>query len=158
MSQHEKSDLLPLMPKLLRRARRLSQSRAEAEDLLQDTLLQLCKRLSRDAEIEDLAAYAMQALNNRARQQGRGPRTEEIEEDTVSVQPVVLNRLLCSEVLEAVARLPEPQRVLFELLIEGETSPAAMAERLGLPLGTVMSRLARARARLRKELQDPTGV
>lgn len=156
MSQHHTSDLLPLMPKLLRRARRLSDSRAEAEDLVQDTLLQLCSRLGRNPDVDDLAAYAMQTLNNRARRVGRRPPTEILEDDTASVVPNVLERLLCHEVLAAVARLPKPQRALLDLVIEGETSPAAISERLDIPLGTVMSRLARARAKLRAELQNPS--
>lgn len=158
MSQHSTSDLLPLIPKLMRRARRLSSDRAEAEDLVQDTLLQLCARLRRDPDVDDLGAYTMQALNNRARRQWQKPQTEELEEDMAIEPSEVLNRIVCAEVLDAIGKLPEAQRQPLECVIEGETSPAAIATRLDIPLGTVMSRLARARARLRKELRDPTSA
>lgn len=154
MSQHTSTDLLQHIPKLMRRARRVSASRSEAEDLVQDTLLQMCRRLSAAADIDDLGAYAMQTLNNRARRRGTTIPTEELEDDMASSNPEALARLDCADVLAAIERLPEPQRVLLEFVIDGETSPAEMAKSLDLPLGTVMSRLARARARLRRALGE----
>jgi len=150
--------LIPLIPKLMRRARRLTRSRAEAEDLVQDTLLRVCQRL-RDgtdtrSEIEDLPAYAMRTLTNGARRGWARPQTEELEEDMAVTLPVAHLRLDCADALAAIERLPAPQRNLMRLVIEGETSPASIAERTGVPLGTVMSRLARARARLRLALRS----
>ncbi|WP_420011596.1 sigma factor-like helix-turn-helix DNA-binding protein [Tateyamaria sp.] len=63
-------------------------------------------------------------------------------------------RLDCADTLAAIAALPQPQRRLLELVIAGETSPRAIALATGLPLGTVMSRLARARAKLRLVLAE----
>ena len=59
--------LVPLIPILNRRARRLARSPAEAEDLVQDTLLSLCQRLREGHRIDDLPSYAMRTLSNRAR-------------------------------------------------------------------------------------------
>lgn len=146
--------LVPLIPRLTRRARRLTQNRTEAEDLVQDTLLRVCQRLRDDADIEDLPAYTMRTLSNGARKQWGKPQTEALEDDMVTADPDALLRLDCADTLAAVSELPERQRALMGYIIEGETSPARIAETTGLPLGTVMSRLARARARLRYVLRD----
>lgn len=146
--------LIPLIPMLTRRARRLSSDRTEAEDLVQDTLLKLCQRLQRGRPIDDLAAYAMRILQNEARRGWRKMGTEELHEADALTQPDALVRLDCSDTLAAVAALPQPQRHVLQLVIDGETSPRAISAQTGLPLGTVMSRLARARAKLRLTLAD----
>ncbi|KIC48583.1 sigma-70 family RNA polymerase sigma factor [Tateyamaria sp. ANG-S1] len=148
--------LVPLIPLLTRRARRLSRTRAEAEDLVQDTLLSLCQRLRSGGEIDDLPAYAMRTLSNRARRTWRIEATDELEEDHALTQPDALVRLDCADTLAAIERLPQPQRQLMDLVVSGETSPRALSHATGLPLGTVMSRLARARAKLRLELAEET--
>ncbi|WP_299686958.1 sigma-70 family RNA polymerase sigma factor [uncultured Tateyamaria sp.] len=146
------SRLVPLIPALTRRARKLARSRAEAEDLVQDTLLSLCQRLHEQARIDDLPAYAMRTLGNRAQRGWRQTPTQELEEDDALILPDAHMRLDCADTLAAVATLPTPQRQLMELVAAGETSPRALAMATGLPLGTVMSRLARARAKLRLTL------
>ncbi|WP_299725382.1 RNA polymerase sigma factor [uncultured Tateyamaria sp.] len=146
--------LVPLIPILNRRARRLTRSPAEAEDLVQDTLLSLCQRIEDGSRIEDLPAYAMRTLSNRARRGWRAQSTDELEDDHAVIEPDALIRLDCADTLEAIAQLSKPQRQLMDLVVAGETSPRALAKATGLPLGTVMSRLARARARLRLTLSD----
>ncbi|MEM8655074.1 MAG: sigma-70 family RNA polymerase sigma factor [Pseudomonadota bacterium] len=146
--------LVPLIPVLSARARRLARSRAEAEDLVQDTLLSLCQRLREGSEIEDLTAYAMRTLSNRARRGWRIQSTDELEEDHALTQPDALLRLDCADTLAAIEKLPKAQRQLMALVVAGETSPRALASTTGLPLGTVMSRLARARAKLRLQLAE----
>ncbi|WP_147105792.1 RNA polymerase sigma factor [Tateyamaria sp. syn59] len=148
--------LVPLIPVLTRRARRLSRTRAEAEDLVQDTLLSLCQRLRDGTQIDDLSAYAMRTLSNRARRNWRTQATDELEEDHALTEPDALLRLDCADTLAAIERLPKPQRQLMDLVVSGETSPRALSDATGLPLGTVMSRLARARAKLRLDLADDT--
>jgi len=146
--------LVPLIPILNRRARRLARSPAEAEDLVQDTLLSLCQRLREGHRIDDLPSYAMRTLSNRARRGWRAPATDTLEDDHGITEPDALIRLDCADTLEAISALPKPQRQLMELVVAGETSPRALAQSTGLPLGTVMSRLARARARLRLTLEE----
>lgn len=146
--------LIPLIPMLTRRARRLSSDRNEAEDLVQDTLLKLCQMLRRGRSVDDLAAYAMRVLQNEARRGWRRLATEELLDTDAIIQPDALLRLDCADTLAAVAALPQPQKQLLELVIDGETSPRTIAAITGLPLGTVMSRLARARAKLRLTLAD----
>lgn len=146
--------LVPLIPRLMRRARRLARNNAEAEDMVQDTLLRVCQRLRENAQIDDLPAYTMRTLSNRARRHWSVPPSELLEDDMIVVDPEAMTRLDCADALEAIAKLPERQRALMAHIIGGETSPARIAHATGLPLGTVMSRLARARARLRIALRD----
>lgn len=158
MSCHGPRDLIPLIPLLKRRARRLARTAADAEDILQDTLLQLCQRMEQAGEIEDLHAYAMRTLTNRARRSWRPTLVDALEENVAITVPDPLVRLDCAETLAAIERLPKRQRDLLRLVAEGETSPRALARRTGLPLGTVMSRLARARVSLRLMLEwEPRG-
>ncbi len=151
-STHGTSRLVTLIPMLTRRARKLARSRSEAEDLVQDTLLSLCQRLREGAQIDDLHAYAMRSLSNRARRGWRQSPTEELGENDAQILPDAMLRLDCADTLAAIERLAPPQRQLMDLVVAGETSPRALANATGLPLGTVMSRLARARARLRISL------
>ena len=146
--------VVALMPMLARRARRLTRSPSEAEDLVQDTLLSLCQRLKDGGAIDDLPAYAMQTLSNRARRNWGRDVPEELDDTQAIVHPDAMIRLDCADTLHAVAHLPPPQRQLMDLVVAGETSPRALAQVTGLPLGTVMSRLARARARLRRTLHS----
>ena len=105
-----------------------------------------------DARIDDLPAYAMRTLGNRAQRGWRQTHTQELDEADALTLPEAHLRLDCADTLAAVAALPKPQRQLMELVAGGETSPRALAAATGLPLGTVMSRLARARAKLRLTL------
>jgi RNA polymerase sigma-70 factor (ECF subfamily) len=57
-----------------------------------------------------------------------------------------------TSVREAIARLPLGQREVLTLVDLEESSYAEAAAALGIPVGTVMSRLARARAALREQL------
>ncbi|MEL6466131.1 MAG: sigma-70 family RNA polymerase sigma factor [Pseudomonadota bacterium] len=143
-----------MIPLLSARARKLARTRAEAEDLVQDTLLSLCQRLRAGSEVEDLTAYAMRTLSNRARRGWRMQATDELEDDHALTESDALLRLDCADTLAAIEKLPKAQRQLMDLVVAGETSPRALANATGLPLGTVMSRLARARAKLRIALAE----
>lgn len=145
-------DLIPL---LRRRARRLTPSQSDAEDLLQDALLRVLQKLEKGQQIDALGPYAMRTLHNQARMRWRGPPPpEELEDDAVAVDPVAMSRLECADTLQAIDALPPDQADLMRLVCGGETSPAALADQMDVPVGTVMSRLSRARARLRDTLGE----
>jgi len=63
-------------------------------------------------------------------------------------------RSLAEMVRCAVERLPAEQRIVLEMRVLGDLSYKEMAESLGVPIGTVMSRLNRGRARLQRELSE----
>ncbi|MGC1495559.1 MAG: sigma-70 family RNA polymerase sigma factor [Sulfitobacter sp.] len=145
--------LSDILPRLRARARRLSRSAEEAEDLTQETALRLLLALRRDAEIAAPDRYAMITLHNLARSRWRARReTEELSDDMAQTAPAAPARLACTEVRAAIARLPPDQAALMELVVAGESSPQILADQNGVPVGTVMSRLARARVRLRAEM------
>ena len=135
-------------------ARRLARTRADAEDLVQDTLLILFKRIQAGAVIENPQAYANRILRNRARRAWlRTPEAVLVEADN-TYAPNWDAWFECAEVLERIEALPPVQRRLMRLVAAGETSPRALAKETGAPVNTVMSRLARARASLRLK-SDP---
>lgn len=147
-----------LIPLLRRRARRLTTSHSDAEDLVQDALLRVLQKLGKGHDIDALGPYTMRTLHNQARMRWRGPPPpEELEDDAACVDPVAMVRLECEDTLAAIDALPCDQAELMRRVCGGQTSPAALAADLGVPVGTVMSRLARARARLRETLdpEDP---
>lgn len=145
--------LTDLMPDLMRVARRLTRETDRSQDLCQEVLLKLWVRLDAGTEIDDLRAYAMTALRNQHRQSLRRDQiplgAPEVETMTL---PNALDACALSETLCAIRRLPRDQEHLMRMVAAGETSPADLARRTGLAPGTVMSRLARARARLRADL------
>jgi len=148
-SQH----LTDVQPDLLRVARHLTGQRDAAQDLCQEVMLNLWARLQAGEEILDLRAYAMTALRNTHRQSLRRTRPRaELEEDMLVGQPEAFAQLALAELDAAITRLPDAQARLIRMVAAGETSPADLARRLGLAQGTVMSRLARARAQLRRDL------
>ena len=138
---------------LHRRARAMVSCPQEATDLAQDTALKLWQRQCDGALPDDLADYAMVALRNQARSRWRRRKeTVEYHDDMATSAPDAPGRIACAELARALARLPRAQGELMALVAHGETSPQALARLTGQPPGTVMSRLARARARLREDM------
>ncbi|UOA31766.1 ECF RNA polymerase sigma factor EcfG [Sulfitobacter sp. DSM 110093] len=153
MTSDTKDPLTPLWPRLSARARRLSNTAEEADDLMQETAMKLMQTLRDGTVIETPDRYAMITLHNLARQRWRQKReTEELADDMALTPPAAPARLACADLRDAIARLPPEQLTLMQLVQDGESSPQALAIQTGLPLGTVMSRLSRARTRLRAEM------
>lgn len=142
-----------IMPRLRARARRLCRTHDEAEDLAQETALRLWQALRREEGIKAPDRYAMITLHNLARSRWRARHeTEELADDMAHTAPAAPARLACVELRAAIARLPADQADLMLQVLAGESSPQALAARHGVPVGTIMSRLARARARLRVDM------
>lgn len=150
-------ELTALMPVLRRTAQRIADTPDDAQDLTQEVLLKLWLRLDRGDDITNLRSYALEALRNQMRQTLRERRdTKGLEEDALATQPDVFDRLALYETRAMIEKLPPEQAHLMRLVSSGETSPAALARQTGWPLGTVMSRLARARTQLRRDMgSDP---
>jgi RNA polymerase sigma-70 factor (ECF subfamily) len=144
---------------LIRLARRLAASEAEAQDLAQETLLRLWRRRAQVEAVDDLRAYARAAMRNLFRQGlRRAPHLPLEEEYGPSIEPEVFALLALADLRGAIARLPADQAGLIALVMAGETSPAALAGQTGCPVNTVMSRLARARATLRRDMDMAPGA
>ena len=136
-----------------RTARALADTPEEADDLVQDTLV---KVLSRPRDVEAAGPYLLQALRNThvstIRARDRRPRTAPLEpEDARLVASAALEP--CSvvasrEVIGAIAALPAEQRAVVAAVDVAGFHYREAADRLRIPIGTVMSRLHRGRARL----------
>jgi RNA polymerase sigma-70 factor (ECF subfamily) len=146
--------------RLYRLARAMCGSSHLAEDLVQSTYLRVFSRprlLRGDDDFSYLAGTLRNVLLNHLRSEGRrgrpGPAVDELDppDNRGSGDPEAA--LMAGEVLEAIAALPEAQReVITAVDVEG-VSYAEAAEALGMPIGTVMSRLHRGRARVARVLE-----
>jgi RNA polymerase sigma factor (sigma-70 family) len=152
---------LPLHVAGLRRyALSLTGSRFEAEDLVQDTLTRAVAAAATFRKGGNLRAWLFTIMHNAFISSVRARRTAERELDaalpTLSQAPPQLDRLEVRDVLAALARLPEAQRSALVLIALEDFSYADAARILGVPLGTLMSRLARGREALRRAMNDDT--
>jgi RNA polymerase sigma-70 factor (ECF subfamily) len=144
----EAAALTALMPALARRCRRLTRDPAAAEDLAQEALARVWAQIRAGAAIDDLAPYLMTAARNLARRPG--PAMQPLDGVAeAAVAPEGPRRVMLREVAGQLAALaPADRRILLCQALDG-ASYAEIAAAEGLAIGTVMSRLARARARLR---------
>ena len=152
------TDLTALALRLRRRARRLGAQASDAEDMAQETLLRLMQRMARQ-DVEAPEHYAMTILQNLIRAGWRA-RIEmaELTEDSACTLPVGDSRLAVADLRAAIEVLPPEQAQVMALVLQGEFSPQAIAAQLGMPVGTVMSRLARAWAKLRVQIGLEAGT
>lgn len=151
--------LLELLPRLRRYAYALTGARHDADDLLQATLERLLTKGVPEAVEVD--RWAFRVCRNmwideiRARRVRSAIPLEEsaAREQTFDGENVLMNKLALTEISDAMDRLPEEQRAALSLVVLEGLSYAQAAEVLETPVGTIMSRIARARAALTKALR-----
>lgn len=146
--------MLEALPRLRRFARSLSGNAADADDLMQATAERVLERgvpadvnvlkwmftVCKNLYIDQLRA---QAVRSRAAEN-----PELTEQPTVSGEDIAIGELSLREVDQAMAKLSEQQRAVITLIAVEGLSYKDAARVLDVPIGTVMSRLARARATL----------
>lgn len=141
---------MPHLAALLRVARRLTLGQAAAEDLVQQTMLLAWRGFRGFEHGTNARAWLFKILMNTFRGEARKVRRE--AEEPLPAPGIVPPLQEAAEIAEAVDALPLEQRtVLILCVVEGFTSRET-AEILDVPMGTVMSRLSRARAELRRSL------
>ena len=154
--------ILEFLPALGRRARQLCGSRSEADDLLQDTVERALRFETSFRPGTNLKAWLHQVLFSvfmtRRRRAGRERRAlEALRVDPCSwprSERLVESSLLSPRVRQALSNLP-PQFAATGRLVDVEhRSYKHAAEALGVPVGTVMSRLFRGRKLLAEQLKD----
>jgi len=146
--------LTDLMPALLRLARILAPTPDMAEDMAQEALLRVWARLKNGGEIEDLRPYLMTTLRNASTRPAQ--QDQELTEQNTPSQPAeIWSRFACVDVNSAIGRLPDDQADLLRMAALQGNSYAQIAKAFDLPIGTVMSRISRARAQLRADLNLP---
>ncbi|MCA0304478.1 MAG: RNA polymerase sigma factor [Proteobacteria bacterium] len=148
----------PLIPALRRYAYALRRDHAAADDLVQDTLERALSRWSTRRQEGDLRAWLFTILRNlhvgshRAAAR-RGVAVAFDEADLPGVAAAQDAAVEANDVLGAVGQLPEDQKSLLLLVGVEDFSYDEAARILDVPLGTVMSRLSRARRALRSILE-----
>jgi RNA polymerase sigma-70 factor (ECF subfamily) len=146
-------DLLAWVPRLRRYARALAGDRDDADDLVQDTLERAWTRAGLWRGVADMRAWLFGIMHNLhvdALRRGRLA-TVPMADDTPEgrIVPAQDERLAVADLQAALDRLPAEQREVLLLVALEDMAYADIATTLGIPPGTVMSRLSRGRERLR---------
>ncbi len=151
----------PLIPPLRRYARSFLKDPAAADDLVQDTLERAISRWHQRRADGSTRTWLFTILHNlainRLRQlarRGWANPLEDIDESDIATDARQEDGLRHQDILAAVDRLPEDHRSVLLLVSVEDLSYAEAAQVLGVPIGTVMSRLARARDRLLRILDE----
>ncbi|MBT9522546.1 MAG: RNA polymerase sigma factor [Dechloromonas sp.] len=145
------------LPRLRRYARAMLGDRAAADDLVQDTLERAWSRFAQWRAGSDLRAWLFGIMHNlRVDQLRRGSLpTHSLDDDACEVptRATQSDRLEVIDLESALRQLPDDQREVLLLVGLEEMSYAEIAAALGIPIGTVMSRLSRGRERLRQIME-----
>ena len=172
--QRFQADALPLLDSLYGAALRMTRNPADAEDLVQETMLRAYRSFESFEPGTNLKAWLFRILTNAYinvyRKKQREPQkvsADELEEFDLyqelksrdpqfqeTPETIVLDSLVDSDILEAIDELPEQFRLAVMLSDVEGFSYAEMAEIMDVPMGTVMSRLHRGRKALQKRLWE----
>jgi RNA polymerase sigma-70 factor (ECF subfamily) len=166
-------DVLPMLPSLYGAALRMTRNPTDAEDLVQDTYMRAFRGFATFQEGTNLKAWLYRILTNSFintyRKRQREPQTVEGPDDLEewylfdrlgarnvegSAEDQVLDQLPDDEVKKALESLPENFRLPVLLADVEGFSYKEIAEIMGTPIGTVMSRLHRGRKALEKALWE----
>jgi RNA polymerase sigma-70 factor (ECF subfamily) len=150
---------LPHLNDLYRTAQRMTGDPARAEDAAQETYLQAWKSFDRFEPGTNCRAWLFRILfhcvHHQRRKLFRFPlvkETEEFLEANLPAPEPVAEHLRDEQILAALDRIPRDYRAVVLLVDVEEFAYKDAAEILGVPIGTIMSRLSRGRKLLRGEL------
>jgi len=156
-------EVLPHLGGLFRFAMWLEQERDKAEDLVQETMTAALQSFHRFRTGTNCRAWLISILRHiRSNRQRASTRLSLVTDpgdriaDTVPFVPPVPQQLTDEEVLAALRRIPPQYQEIIVLCDVEEMTYKEIADALGVPVGTVMSRLHRGRALLRAELSQPS--
>jgi RNA polymerase sigma-70 factor (ECF subfamily) len=142
------------IPRLRRYARALTHNPEAADDLVQDSLERAWRKLDRWDAGSDLRAWLFTLMHNVYVNgvRRRSLETEPMIDDNIAGEDkgTVERAVRLRELEEGLAQLPSDQREVLLLVCLEEMSYEQATKVLGIPVGTVMSRLHRGRERLRR--------
>ena len=168
-------DVTGLLPQVYGMALRLARNRADAEDLVQETLLKAYRGYHTFKAGTNLRAWLLRILTNtfinEYRRRSRRPRETELDETSEATpyrtnayehvrswsrapEDQLLEQVFESDIVEAIEDLPVIYRIPVLLADVEGLSYKEIAKTLDIPMGTVMSRLHRGRNALRKALWE----
>lgn len=153
----------PLVPALRRYARALLRDRTAADDLVQDCLERAIGRWHQRRDDGDARAWIFTILHNlamtRLRRTSQAPPHVTFDDAAglgLSVAGSQEDGMRYRDLLAALQQLPDEQRTVLLLVAVEQLSYADAARVLDIPVGTVMSRLSRARERLLRLMSADT--
>ena len=155
------TEALPHLDRLFRLAMWFERNRSDAEDLVQETMMQALQSFHRFQPGTNCRAWLATILqnvrSNRRRAHGRSPLVDDPDDRiglAIPFVPPVPQELTDEELLGALGRIPVLFQEVIVLCDVEELTYKEIADALAIPVGTVMSRLHRGRALLRAELAD----
>ncbi|WP_321519761.1 sigma-70 family RNA polymerase sigma factor [uncultured Bacteroides sp.] len=157
-----RNDILPLKDKLFRIALRITFDRAEAEDVVQDTMVRVWNKRDEWSQLESIEAYCLTVCRNLAidRSQKKEAQnlelTPELEQTVIASGPYdqLVNEERMKLIHQLISELPEKQRVIMQLRdIEGE-SYKEISNVLQLTEEQVKVNLFRARQKIKQRYTD----
>ena len=155
------AEALPHLDGLLRLALWFERNRHEAEDLVQETMMQALQSFHRFRPGTNCRAWLVTILqhirSNRRRARQRSRLVDDPEDRIANTVPFVApvpDTLTDEDMLGALGRIPVQFQEVIVLCDVEELTYKEIADALAIPVGTVMSRLHRGRASLRSELRS----
>lgn len=154
-------ELVVQVPQIRRFALALSRSAADADDLVQATVERVLSRpVPEDVELGKWMVRIcrnlwIDELRSRKVRTAAAPDLAEAESQASSAEATAIGRMQMQRAQAGIANLPVEQREVLALVAIGGMAYREAAELLAVPIGTVMSRLARARASLAAYLEAP---
>ncbi|HEY6173133.1 MAG TPA: RNA polymerase sigma factor [Kofleriaceae bacterium] len=139
-------------------ARKLCRGHFDPEDLVQDVLERMLKGYARLPQDADVRSWLARIMHNRfidlVRRRDARPGTQSYDDERTAAAPLPSNpawqRVSIEDVQAKLAELPRDLREIYECHVVLKLSYTETAERLRIPIGTVGTRLQRARRRLRE--------
>ncbi len=162
MTENVRSQMIEFLPRLRRFAYALTRNLDLADDLVQDTCERALARADQWQPGTRLDSWMYKIAQNLWFDQGRAAKVRGEVSDLDAIaelqgsdgRQVTESRLTLASVFQSLGRLPQDQQVLVALVCVDGLSYKEAADTLDLPIGTVMSRLARARQAIAAAMTD----